>query len=88
MKMFPDCAGRQCCVCKCGNFCLAGNGDDDFSLASKEEIIERLDKGGYDPSDVEYMVSCLKRMYDYEYRRGDRRVQKVKVRRIRLAETD
>lgn len=46
MKMFSDCSG-ECCVCACGNGCLAGHGDDDFSPASSQQIIERLNNGEY-----------------------------------------
>lgn len=67
MKMFSDCSG-ECCVCACGGFCLAGHGDDDFCLASKEKIIENLDKGYY-PSYTDYMIGTLKSMYGYEYKK-------------------
>ena len=46
MKMFSDCSG-ECCVCAFGNFCLAGHGDDDYRLASKEKIIDRLNRNEY-----------------------------------------
>ena len=46
MKMFTDCAG-ECCVCACGDFCLAGHGDDDFAPATNEQIIQRLNNGKY-----------------------------------------
>lgn len=65
MKMFSDCSG-ECCICDCGGFCLAGHGDDDFCLASKEKIIENLDKGKY-PTYTEYMKSALKQHYNYDY---------------------
>lgn len=67
MKMFSDCAGLQCCICECGDFCLAGNGDDDFSLASKEQIIKRLNEGGYNPAAQQYMIDCLEKMFGYKY---------------------
>lgn len=65
MKMFSECSG-ECCVCSCGGFCLAGHGDDDFSLASKEKIIENLDEGKY-PNYTEYMIKCLANEYRYVY---------------------
>ncbi len=46
MKMFSDCSG-ECCICACGNCCLAGHGDDDFCPASSQQIIERLNNGEY-----------------------------------------
>lgn len=46
MKMFTDCSG-ECCICACGDFCLAGHGDDDFYPASTEVIVKRLDVGKY-----------------------------------------
>ncbi len=65
MKMFSDCSG-ECCVCNCGRFCIAGHGDDNFSLASKNHIIENLDNGKY-PSYTDYMIKTLKNVYGYEY---------------------
>ena len=65
MKMFSDCSG-ECCVCSHGDFCLAGHGDDDFSPASKEKIIENLDEGRY-PSYTEYMIKHLANRYGYIY---------------------
>lgn len=65
MKMFSDCIGK-CCVCGCRNMCLAGHGDDDFFPASKEKIIDRLNKGGY-PRYREYMIDYLKIKYGIEY---------------------
>lgn len=66
MKMFSDCSG-ECCICACGDLCLAGHGDDNFCLASKEQIIERLDKGKY-KSYTDIMIDVLKHRYDYDYK--------------------
>lgn len=42
MKMFSNCSG-SCCICSMSTGgCLAGHGDDDFALASYEELIRRL----------------------------------------------
>lgn len=59
MKMFTDCSG-ECCICSCGDFCLAGHGDDDFRPASTEQIIERLQKGKY-PNYLDIMIHELNR---------------------------
>ncbi len=67
MKLFSDCSG-ECCVCGCGDFCLAGHGDDDFYLASKDHIIKNLDSGKY-PSYTDYMINTLKTAYGYEYKK-------------------
>lgn len=69
MKMYSDCSG-ECCVCACGMFCLAGHGDDDFCLASKEQIIENLDNNRY-RSYTDYMITTLRNVYNYEYSRRD-----------------
>ena len=69
MKMFSDCSG-ECCVCACGDFCLAGHGDDDFCLATKEQIISRLDKGQYRAYRFE-MVNTLQKVYGYTYTRSE-----------------
>jgi hypothetical protein len=65
MKWFTDCSG-ECCVCICGDACLAGHGDDYYSLASKEQIIARLDKGQY-PSYTKTMMATLESVYGYKY---------------------
>lgn len=65
MKMFSDCSG-ECCVCGCGDMCLAGHGDDDFFPASKEKIIDRLKKGEY-PHYRKYMIDYLKENYEINY---------------------
>jgi hypothetical protein len=66
MKMFTDCSG-PCCICACGDYCLAGHGDDDFCLASKKQITERLDNGAYS-SYRETMINTLKYVYEYNYK--------------------
>ncbi len=65
MKFFSDCRGK-CCVCACGDFCLAGYGDDDYRLASKQQIIDRLNKGDY-KNYTDYMINTLKFTYAFEY---------------------
>lgn len=34
--------GKECILCACEGFCLAGNGDDDFCYDTKDEIYLRL----------------------------------------------
>ena len=42
MKMFSDCSG-SCLLCAgAGGGCLAGHGDDDYTLASKEQVLLML----------------------------------------------
>ena len=65
MKMFSDCSGK-CCICACGDFCLAGHGDDDFSPASKEQIIKRLKDGQY-KSYTQTMKNYLQVYHGYIY---------------------
>lgn len=65
MKMFSDCSG-ECCLCACAGHCLAGHGDDDFIPASKEQIIDRLDRGEW----INYthtMKYYLKDNFGYNY---------------------
>lgn len=66
MKIGSDCSG-ECCVCACGDFCLAGHGDDDFSPASKEKIISNLKEGKYSQH-REYMINYLRNNFGYEYK--------------------
>lgn len=70
--MFSNCSG-ECCLCACGGGCLAGNGDDDFLPASKEQIIERLDKGEYKDY-TQMMKDHLKHQFGYDYERENGRV--------------
>lgn len=65
MKLFPDCI-TKCHICALGGHCLAGNGDDNYSPASKEKVIGNLDHGYY-PSDKNRMIRYLKDVYGYEY---------------------
>lgn len=46
--------------------CLVGHGDDDFRLASKETIINRLDNGEF-ASLRNIMIDALKTQYGYDY---------------------
>lgn len=57
MKLFSDCSG-ECCVCACAGGCLAGHGDDDFYPATKEQVIDRLDKAQYKDY-KDYMIGYL-----------------------------
>ena len=57
MKMFSDCSG-ECCVCSCAGFCLAGNGADDYSPASREQVIDRRKKNKY-PSYRQMMLDYV-----------------------------
>lgn len=65
MKLFPTCAG-ECAICGYADFCLAGNGDDDYCLASKEEVIERLLQDRY-PGYRDVMLDYLLRRYNYVF---------------------
>jgi hypothetical protein len=65
MKWFTDCSG-ECCICVCGDACLAGHGDDYYSLASREQIIKRLDNGQY-RSYTKVMIETLENVYGYKY---------------------
>ena len=65
MKMLSDCSG-ECCVCAHSGFCLAGHGDDDFTLASKDKIIKYLNNDEY--SDYRnYMTNTLYTEFGYDY---------------------
>lgn len=46
MKIALDCVDK-CCICRNSGNCLAGNGDDDFMQATKEQIEERLKDDRY-----------------------------------------
>ena len=65
MMLGSVCSG-ECCLCARGRGCIAGHGDDYFSPASKEQIIDRLDKGEY-PGYTKMMKEHLKTRYGYDY---------------------
>lgn len=62
MKWFSRCCGK-CGICAIGKGCIAGHGDDDYVPASKETVIDRLDKGEY-PSSRKEMIEYLKNKFD------------------------
>lgn len=70
MMLGSACSG-ECCLCACGHGCIAGHGDDYFSPASKEQIIDRLDKGEY-PDYTEVMKKYLRDCYGYYYDNNER----------------
>lgn len=63
------CAGK-CPICGCGGFCLAGNGDDDFYLASKEDLIYRLQWNEY-PDCTRLMIRTLEEEYNHTFDERD-----------------
>lgn len=68
MMMFSLCAGL-CHICFLGDSgCLAGHGDYDFSLATKEQLIKRLDSGKYKSHEFT-MIGILKDKYGYDYKK-------------------
>lgn len=70
MMLGSACLG-ECCLCACGRGCIAGLGDDYFSPASKEQIINRLDKGEY-PDYTDIMKKYLKECFGYNYDNNER----------------
>lgn len=67
MKFFTECSG-ECCVCRAGDGgCLAGHGDDDYSPATKEQVIKRLDYCEYGGSNTGIMKDYLKTHFNYDY---------------------
>lgn len=74
MGMFCLCGygEKSCGICGAGDGCLAGNGDDDFFPATKEQIIERLDRNQY-KSHRDIMIKTLKEKFNYEYVEVDRK---------------
>ena len=57
----------DCGICACSSFCLAGNGDDDFVLASKEKIIDNLKNNRFS-GQRDLMIKTLKNVYSYEWK--------------------
>lgn len=70
MLLSNGCSG-ECCLCTCGRGCIAGRGDDYFSPARKEQIIDRLNKGEY-PDYTDVMKKYLRDCYGYYYDNNER----------------
>jgi hypothetical protein len=83
MKMCSSCSG-ECCICACADLCIAGHGDDHFCLASKEQVIDRLDRWEY--INVDYMIAFLKRLgYEYDLRNlGSKKRNEAKNRKAKF----
>ena len=65
MKMFSDCSG-SCCICACTGCCLAGHSDDDFVLADKTTLVQRLIGQKYKDSkdSQQKIIDALKNNYN------------------------
>lgn len=64
MKLFSNC--NDCHLCAFSDGCIAGIGDDDFQLASKEDLIERYQSDDYanDPVKRLSIANALKIHYN------------------------
>ena len=58
---------KNCCICAYDDNCDAHGYEDKFSLASKDEIIKRLDNKKHKDNTLN-MIRTLKKKYDYEYK--------------------
>ena len=58
MKILCSCTG-ECCVCACGDSCIAGHGDDFYHKATAEQVIKRIKEGRF-PSYRQDMIDFLK----------------------------
>ena len=65
--MFAKC-GTKCCTCG-RKFCLAGDGDDDYTPASVKTVLKRLEKGEYSDR-REQMIEYVK-AHGYDWENGD-----------------
>ena len=68
MSLFSKC--NDCWICSCfGGHCYAGNGDDDYFPASKEQIFDRLSRYKNTISEYEkqQMIDFLRDEYGIEY---------------------
>lgn len=64
---------KACCLCDCGYGCLASTNDDEFDLAEKDLLIDRLNnpKSVNAPRTNEeraLSIKVLKDVYDYDYK--------------------
>lgn len=66
MELLSSCSG-PCYLCASGKGCVAGDRDDDFSLANALQLIERIQSGSYPKDETDSMVRVLKETYGYIY---------------------
>jgi hypothetical protein len=71
MKIMSDCF--DCAICGCGGGCLAGIGDDDYTPASKEQVIERLENNKYSHY-RDQMINYLKLNFNYDYEKEKNKI--------------
>lgn len=57
---------KECAICGFGECCLAAMYEDDFELATKEQIICRLNNNKY-PLYRQLMIDTLKNVFGYVY---------------------
>lgn len=63
--MHCGCQDKECAICACGDCCVAGSHDDDFSPASEWQLVERLNNNRY-PNYRKLMIDTLKKQ-GHEY---------------------
>ena len=67
--MFCNCSG-ECCVCNHSNCCMAGNGNDDYVLASKEELLKRVNDVEYE-NNRKYIIKTLEEAYGHKVKESE-----------------
>ena len=61
---------NDCAICALAGGCLAGMRDNDFVVASKEQLIERLDNNEYERHRKKMKETLIREyLYDYDNRR-------------------
>ena len=67
MGLFSIC--HDCWICSLFDHCYAGNGDDDYYPASKEQVLDRLSryKDHFNERERQQMVDFLKNEYGIKY---------------------
>jgi hypothetical protein len=82
---FPICESK-CPICAVADmYCLAGNGDDDYSPATKEQVIKRLDEDKFN-SKRDMMIKYLKDKFNYDY--DSPRVESKKTPHVEIDEEE
>lgn len=57
---------KECAICGLGGCCLTTMYEDNFELATKEQIVSRIDNNEY-PFYKQLMIDTLKNVFDYIY---------------------
>lgn len=73
---------KECAICGLGECCLTTMYEDNFELATKEQIVSRIDNNEY-PFYKQLMIDTLKNVFDYIYEENQSKFKKGDIVKIK-----